>query len=66
MQYDQFRARIEAIVEMPNQTIDLLFRFVHHHGGTLSKRARQNDFSLLTEEEVSAVEAAYRESFGSN
>ena len=52
-QYDQFRASIEGIVDMPNQTIDLLFRFVHQNDGRLSKRARQNEFSLLTDEEVS-------------
>ena len=63
--YDQFRASIEGIVDMPNQTIDLLFRFVHQNGGKLSRRARQNEFSLLTDEEVSAVEAAYQESFTS-
>jgi Fic family protein len=63
--YDQFRASIEGIVDMPNQTIDLLFRFVHQNGGKLSMRARQNEFSLLTDEEVSAVEAAYQESFTS-
>jgi hypothetical protein len=64
-QYDQFRARIEDMVDMPNQTIDLLFRFIHQNDGRLSKRARQNEFSLLTDEEVSAVEAAYQESFPS-
>jgi hypothetical protein len=64
-QYDQFRARIEHMVDMPNQTIDLLFRFIHQNDGRLSKRARQNEFSLLTDEEVSAVEAAYQESFPS-
>jgi len=64
-QYDRFRASIEGIVDMPNQTIDLLFRFVHQNGGKLSGRARQNEFSLLTDEEVSAVETAYHESFTS-
>lgn len=29
--YDQFRARIEAIVDMPDRTIDLLFRFLHQN-----------------------------------
>jgi Fic family protein len=34
--YDQFRARIEAIVDMPDGTIDLLFRFLHQNAGHLS------------------------------
>jgi hypothetical protein len=61
--YDRFRARIEAIVDMPDRTIDLLFRFLHQNAGHLSRRAREHEFSQMTEEEVSAVEAAYWESF---
>lgn len=61
--YDQFRARIESIVDMPDRTIDLLFRFLNQNGGRLSKRAREHEFAQMTEVEVSAAEAAYRESF---
>jgi hypothetical protein len=62
-QYDQFRARIQAIVDMPDRTIDMLFRFLHQSGGRLSKSARTQEFERLTEEEVAAAEAAYRELF---
>lgn len=61
--YDQFRARIEAIVDMPDRTIDLLFHFLDRNGGRLSERAREREFAQLTETEVSAAEAAYRDSF---
>jgi hypothetical protein len=61
--YDKFRARIEGIVDMPERTVDLLFRFLHHHDGTLSKRAREGEFANLTEDEVAAVQTAYREIF---
>jgi Fic family protein len=61
--YDQFRARIEAIVDMPDRTIDLLFRFLHQNAGCLSTRAREHEFAQMTEAEASAAEAAYRESF---
>lgn len=61
--YDQFRARIEAIIDMPDRTIDLLFRLLHQSAGHLSKRAREKEFGKLSEAEVSAVEAAYLESF---
>jgi hypothetical protein len=40
--YDRFRARIEALVDMPDRTIDLLFRVLHQNNGTLSKRANRN------------------------
>ena len=61
--YDQFRARIEAIVDMPDHTIDLLFRFLHQNAGHLSRRAREAEFAKMTDKEVSAAEAAYLANF---
>jgi hypothetical protein len=61
--YDRFRGRIEALVDMPERTIDLLFRFLHQNDGTLSRRARGQEFAALTDAEAAAVEAAYREIF---
>lgn len=61
--YDSFRARIEAIVDMPERTIDLLFRFLQQNGGTLSMRAREQEFAPLTDGEAQAAETAYREIF---
>ncbi len=61
--YDAFRAGVEAIVEMPDRTIDLLFRFLRQNGGKLSKRAREGEFAKLTKPEVARVEAAYEASF---
>ncbi len=59
--YDAFRGQIESIVEMPERTIDLLFRFLHQNGGTLSRRARANEFRALTEDETARIERAYAE-----
>ena len=59
--YDAFRGQIEAIVDMPDRTIDLLFRFLHQNGGTLSRRARTNEFSALTDEEAARIERAFAE-----
>ena len=61
--HDQFRARIAAIVDMPDRAVDLLFRFLRENGGRLSKRAREQEFAQMTEAEVSTAEPAYRESF---
>ena len=61
--YDQFRTRMEAMVDMPEVTIDLLFRFLHQNSGRLSTRARESEFARLTEAEVSSVEEAYLTSF---
>jgi hypothetical protein len=62
-QYDQFRSRIEAIVDMPNRTIDLLFRFLHQNGGRLSKQAREGEFREMTLQEVAAAEETYASLF---
>lgn len=61
--YDRFRGRIEALVDMPERTIDLLFRFLHQNNGTLSTRAREREFASLSEREAAEAEAAYREIF---
>jgi hypothetical protein len=61
--HDHFVARIAEMVDMPDRTLDLLFRFLHQNGGRLSKRAREQEFAQMTEAEVSTAEAAFRESF---
>ncbi|MBM3724876.1 MAG: Fic family protein [Acidobacteria bacterium] len=62
--YDRFRVAIERLVDMPARTVDLLFRFLHQNGGRFSKRARNGEFSRLTEGEVKALEAAFADIFG--
>jgi len=57
--YDRFSARVQGVVEMPNRTIDLLFRFLRQNEGILSRRARGGEFSALTDEEVAAIEEIY-------
>ncbi|MGB8539166.1 MAG: Fic family protein [Acidobacteriaceae bacterium] len=61
--YDQFRSSIETIVDMPDRTVDLLFRFLHQNGGRLSNRAREQGFVQLTETEVTAIERVYKFAF---
>ena len=53
--------QIESIVDMPERTIDLLFRFLRQSGGTLSRRARAKEFRALTEVETARIERAYAE-----
>jgi hypothetical protein len=62
--YDQFRTHIQGIADMPDRTVDLLFRFLHQNRGQLSKRAREQEFARMTEAEVLAAEAAYEACFG--
>ena len=62
--YDQFRTRLNLIVDMPDRLSDLLYRFLHQNGGQLSLRGRTNEFAALTADENARIEALYREVFG--
>ena len=62
--FDRFRTGVEAIVDMPARTLDNLLGFLRQNGGQLSKRARQNEFAALTQEETAMIERLYAEAFG--
>lgn len=61
--YDSFRRQVEDIVDMPDNTVDLLFRFLRQNDGTLSRRAREREFAELTDDEVARIEATYSKAF---
>ena len=61
--YDAFRAELDLMVDMPDRLSDLLFRFLHQNGGTLSRRGREREFAALTDEEVERIEGVYRDVF---
>lgn len=62
--YDQFSERVHNIADMPDRTIDLLFRFMHQNEGHLSGRARADEFEALTDAEAERIERIYGEAFG--
>ena len=57
--YDEFRRRIEGMIDMPERTVDLLFRFLGQNNGKLSNRAKDKEFAALTTDEVKRIEAIY-------
>jgi hypothetical protein len=57
--YDVFRYEVANIIDMPDRTADLLFRFLHQNGGALSNRGRKREFAALTAEEVTRIEAKF-------
>lgn len=61
--YFDATAHVEFLFECVARTIDLLFRFLQQNGGSLSKRARENEFAALRPEEVRALENSYRRLF---
>ena len=61
--YDRFREHLADVIDMPDSTVDLLFRFLHQNGGRLSKRAREREFERLTDAETKRIEDIYAEIF---
>lgn len=61
--YDQFRSQVEAIVDMPDSLIDLLFRFLQQNNRGLSRRARTKEFAALSDAEAVRIEAIYADIF---
>jgi len=59
--YDRFTARVQDLVDMPQTTLDLLFRFLRQNSGALSKRARERQFAPLTDAEAAEIETIYAE-----
>lgn len=62
--YDAFRRDVDAFLDMPERTIDLLFRFLHQNEGRLSRRAREREYAVLTDAEARRIEATYQRTFG--
>ncbi len=62
--YDQFCGRVESMIDMPKQTLNLLFRFLRQNQGILSNRAKNREFSRLTKKEANRIESIYAELFG--
>ena len=59
--YNQARQRVEAFVEMPDATFDLMMGFLRQNGGHFSNRARTNEFQELTDEEAASIEGIYQD-----
>jgi hypothetical protein len=54
---------IDDEYEMPDRLVALLVKFLEQNDGVLSKRAREKEFSALTEREVKSIEVLYRDIF---
>lgn len=61
--HDEAMTRIMGMVEMPDRLAQNLILFIRQHGGTLSKRKREKEFSALTDDEVRGLEDIVQEVF---
>lgn len=63
IRYDNFKRFLDDEFEMPDKLVALLVRFLEQNNGVLSKRAREKEFSELSDKEVKEIEAKYIELF---
>lgn len=61
--YDTFKHYLEDEFEMPDKMVALAVRLLEQNNGQLSKRARENEFGKMSNEEVEAMEKKYKEVF---
>ncbi|WP_373523147.1 Fic family protein [Aquiflexum sp.] len=61
--YDEFKRFLEDEYEMPDKLISLLLNFLEQNNGILSKRARENEYKLLTDGEVIIIQNEFARIF---
>jgi Fic family protein len=61
--YDEFKRFFEDEFEMPDKLISLLLNFLEQNNGILSKRARENEFKLLSDGEVITIQNEFARIF---
>lgn len=61
--YDRMKTRILERFDMPDSKVTLLIRFLDQNQGIFSKRAQEKEFTLLTAQERTFLEALYQEIF---
>jgi len=61
--YDLVSEFIKNSMDMPDNLVDLLIRFLSQNNGKLSKRAREKEFEKLTSSEIRAIEKKYQAVF---
>ena len=60
--FDRFAEQAQRLLgDMPHSTVDLLHRFLIRGEGRLSKRAREKEFAMLSEDEARALEKLWYE-----
>ena len=63
IQYDNFKQYLDDELEMPDKTVALLVSFLKQNNGTISKRARDKEFSALSDKEIKDIETKFSEIF---
>jgi len=64
--HDAFCSQVETYIDMSKRTLSLLFRLLQQNDGAFSRRAREREFSALTEKETAHIESLYRKAFNTD
>lgn len=62
--FDRFSRSVQGFLDLTSKQVQLLRGFLEDQNGRLSKRAREREFSFLTDEEASEIEQLYQDAFG--
>jgi len=60
---DEAKRRIMDIIEMPDQMVENLIRFIRLNEGKLGRKRREGEFAPLTDQEVRDIEAIVQDAF---
>jgi hypothetical protein len=63
MKYDAMKQYVDDTIDLPSNMSHLLIRFLEQNHGIFSKRAKEKEFSLLTDKEIEMIEAKFKEIF---
>jgi hypothetical protein len=58
--YDAMKAWLDDRFEMPDKLVALLVRSLEQNNGSISKRAKEKEFSALTDKEIQDIENQYQ------
>ena len=61
--YDESKAAMQEIVDMPDRKVDLFIRLCVQNRGRLSANKRESQFAMLTDAEVRAMEQAVQDAW---
>lgn len=63
IKYAEFKKYLDDEFEMPDNMVALLTRLLEQNNGLISKRAREQEFSILSTEDILKIEKEFREIF---
>lgn len=61
--FDCFEEGVQAIVDMPKRTVELLNQFLRQENGRIPDRRRSREFEQLEDVEVEHIERLYQDCF---